>query len=152
MKSLVDSLMKQSLTLIIAGTIVIYSHSCNPGPNQLAYLQNTDSLTIHFFKPRDTLILTPENRVEISLLTETMMDGAGASEELQDTTGKMLFTQKGSLLLEVYFSTPSTGSKFGAPVFTFVQNGKTGGGRFTYKAGSFLEDAYNEMRKSSKHQ
>ena len=146
MKLLVDSLMKQYSILIIAGTFVMYFLSCNSGPNQLAYLENTDSLAIQFFKPRDTLILTPENRVEIKLFTETMMDGAGGSEDLKDTTGKMLFTQKGSLLLEVYFSTPSTGSKFGAPVFSFVQNGKTGGGRFTYKAGSLLEDIYNELR------
>jgi nitrogen fixation protein FixH len=146
MKLLVDSLMKIFFTLIIAATVVMIFLSCNSGNNQLAYLENADELTIQFFKPKDTVVLTTRKRGQIDILAETVIDGGGELVNLQDTTGRMLFTQKDSLLLEVYFSTPNTGSKFTAPVFAFGQDQHVSGGRFTYKAGSLLEEIYNELR------
>ena len=134
--------MKQFFTSII----VIVFISCNSGNKQLAYLEDADQLTIQFFKPKDTVALITQKRGQIDILAGTVMDGGGESVSLQDTTGRMLFTQKDSLLLEVYFSTPNTGSKFTAPVFAFGHNKQVSGGRFTYKAGSLLEEMYNELR------
>lgn len=138
--------MKQFFKSIIAATFVMIFVSCKSGNSQLAYLENTDQLTIQFFKPTDTIQRTTQKRGQIEVFAETVIDGGGEPGQLQDTTGRMLFTQKDSLLLEVYFSTPNTGSKFGAPVFTFGRDKNAGGGRFTYKAGSELEEIYNELR------
>jgi hypothetical protein len=146
MKLSVDSLMKQFFTSIIAATFVMIFLSCNSGNSQLAFLENADELTIQFFKPRDTVALAIRERGQIDILAGTVIDGGGELVNLQDTTGRMLFTQKDSLLLEVYFSTPNTGSKFAAPVFAFGRDKQANGGRFTYKAGSLLEEIYNELR------
>lgn len=138
--------MKIFFTSIIAATIVMIFLSCNSGNSQLAYLENADELTIQFFKPKDTVEHTTQKRGQIDILVETVIDGGGESVSLQDTTGRMLFTQEDSLLLEVYFSTPNTGSKFTAPVFASAHDQHVSGGRFTYKAGSLLEEIYNELR------
>jgi hypothetical protein len=146
MKLLVDSLMKLFFISITAATFVMIFLSCNNGNSQLAYLENADQLTIQFFKPKDTVERITQERGQIDILAGTVIDGGGEPVQLQDTTGRMLFTQKDSLLLEVYFSTPNTGSKFAAPVFAFGREKNVNGGRFTYKAGSLLEEIYNELR------
>ncbi len=150
MKLLVDSLMKLFFISITAATFVMIFLSCNNGNSQLAYLENADKLTIQFFKPKDTVERITRERGQIDILAGTMIDGSGEPVQLQDTTGRMLFTQKDSLLLEVYFSTSNTGSKFGSPVFVFGRDKSTGGGRFTYKAGSLLGEIYNQFRAKRK--
>jgi hypothetical protein len=147
MKLLVDSLMKRFFTLIIATGFLF---SCNSGQNELSYLEKADGLTLQFFKPKDTLTRATKDRGQIDILAETVIGGSGEAVSLQDTTGRMLFTQKDSLLLEVYFSTSNTGSKFGSPVFVFGRDKGTGGGRFTYKAGSLLGEIYNQFRAKRK--
>ena len=126
--------------------IVAVLTGCNSENNRPVMLKKVDSVIIHYFKGKEVESYGSSIKKQVDILAESITDAAVQKDRLPDTTGRIRFTQENNLVLEVYFTTPGTVSKFDAPVYAYEINGIVYGGRFTYKSGSLLEEFYDKLQ------
>ena len=128
--------MKHFTRSIFTAVIFITLVSCSQNKKLRTHLRGVDGLEIQFFDKSDTLTKKTADEGDINLLMDQIASD-DEQETLSDTTGRIQFMKKGSVLLEVYFT---------LPFYTYHMGQEMHGGRFTYRGGRFLDELYSELK------
>lgn len=109
------------------------------------FLSRTDKVEIEYFIFTDTLHKTIKGQKQIDIFKE-VINGKEDRELACDTTGRLLYFEGNTLLLEAYFSTPE-GSKSDNGVVTYFLKPDIYKTLFSYRAGRSIDEFFYELKK-----
>jgi hypothetical protein len=109
-------------------------------------LRNIDRVDIQFFELADTLTQTLTKQQQIDIFKE-VINGKEDRHLKCDTTGRLIYYKRDTLLLEAYFSTPVTGSKYDVGVVTYFLKPDIYKTLFTYRAGMGIDEYFYNLTK-----
>jgi hypothetical protein len=113
-------------------------------------LKDVDRLKLIFFNKGDTLSQVITNQLQIEAYKELINGKVDPKHKLKcDSTGKIEYYSKGKILLDAWFSTPTTGSRFDKPCVTYTLKPDVYSTLFSYRAGMDVDDNYYKLRSSA---
>lgn len=110
------------------------------------FLNKTDKVEIQYFSLVDTVPQTLQDSKQIDIFKE-VINGKEEKGLSCDTTGRLLYFKGDTLLLEAYFSTPSTGSRLDKGVVTYFFKPDIYKTLFTYRAGMSIDEYFYDLKK-----
>jgi hypothetical protein len=142
---------------ILPGLFFLTFFSCasvnNENKNKTHFadlLKDVDRLKLVFFNKGDTLSQVITSQLQIEAYKELINGKVDPKDKLKcDSTGKIEYYSKGNLLLNAFFSTPTTGSRFSKPCITYTVKSDVFSTLFSYRAGMDVDDNYYKLRSSA---
>lgn len=142
---------------ILPGLFFLTFFSCgsvNNGSKDKKYftdlLKSVDQLKLVFFNKGDTLSQIITDLQQIAAYKEVINGKVDFKHTLKcDSTGKIEFFSKGKLLLDAWFSTRATGSKFDKDCLTYTVKPNVFSTLFTYRSARDVDDYYYKLRSSA---
>jgi hypothetical protein len=145
--------MKKILPGLFFLVCISCSHSNYGEKNQQYFadlLKDVDQLKLIFFNKGDTLSQVITNPQQIEAYKELINGKVDTKLKLKcDSTGKIEYYSKGKLLLDAFFSTPMTGSRFDKACITYTLKPDVYSTQFSYRAGMDVDDNYYKLRSSA---
>ena len=137
--------------LFILTCISISCSSGNKGSKDQTYfsdlLKEVDRLKLVFFNKGDTLSQVITDQVQLEAYKEVINGKVDPKHKLTcDSTGKMEFFSKGKMVLDAWFSTKATGSKFPKDCVTYTVQPDVFCTMFTYRSARDVDDYYYKLR------
>jgi hypothetical protein len=142
---------------ILPGLFILTLISCSSGNNgnkDKAYfadlLNEVDQLKLVFFNKGDTLLQVITGQEQLDAYKEVINGKIDPKHKLTcDSTGKMVFFSKGKVVLDAWFSTKATGSKFPTDCVTYSIQSDVFCTKFTYRSGMAVDDYYYKLRSNA---
>jgi frataxin-like iron-binding protein CyaY len=113
-------------------------------------LKDVDKVQLKFFNHGDTLTETIADDYELAIYKELINGKRDAKLKVKcDSTGQILFFNKQSLVLNAYFSSPASGSKYTKPSVSYSEETDHFGAPLTYRSGVSIDDYYYKLRSTA---
>ena len=131
--------------------LTLFSCSRNKDKRYFAeLLKDVDRLQLKFFNHGDTLSKIIADPQEINIYKELITGKRDPRQKIKcDSTGQILFLQKGDLVLSAWFSSPASGSKYNKPSVAYGIDPDHYSALLNYRSGMDIEDYYYKLRSTA---
>ena len=135
------------LTLFSCGSI----SQKNKGKKFFAeLLQDVDKVQLKFFNHGDTLSETITDQSEINIYKELINGKRDPKQKIKcDSTGQILFFTKNDIILNAFFSSRASGSKYDKACVTYSLDPDHYGSALTGRSGQDIDDYYYKLRSTA---
>src|SRR5688572_21070492 len=126
------------LTLVSCGS---FSHK-NKGKKYFAdLLKDVDKIQLKFFNHGDTLTEAITDQTEINIYKELITGKRDPKQKVKcDSTGKILFLSRNEVVLQAWFSSRASGSKYDKACVTYSVEPETYGSALTVRSRQDIDD------------
>ena len=139
------------------GLAVLTLFSCssitqkNKGKTYFAdLLKEVDKVQLKFFNHGDTLTEAITDQSEINIYKELITGKRDPKQKIKcDSTGQILFLIKDDLVLNAYFSSRASGSKYDKACVTYSVEPDIFGSALTVRSGQDIDDYYFKLRSTA---
>jgi hypothetical protein len=113
-------------------------------------LKDVDKVQLKFFNHGDTLTGLITDQMEINIYRELINGKRDPKQKVKcDSTGQILFYSGNDLVLNAYFSSPASGSKYQKPCVSYSVEPMHYGAPLTYRSGRDIDDYYYKLRSTA---
>jgi len=113
-------------------------------------LKDVDKVQLKFFNHGDTLTETITDGEQLNVYKVLINGKHDAKLKIKcDSTGQLLFFNKENLILNAWFSSPATGSKYNQPCVSYSDEADHFGSLLTYQSGISIDDYYYKLRSTA---
>jgi frataxin-like iron-binding protein CyaY len=135
------------LTLVSCSSI---SHK-NKGKKYFAdLLKDVDKIHLKFFNHGDTLSETITDQSEITIYKELISGKRDAKQKIKcDSTGQIIYVSKNDVILQAWFSSRASGSKYDKACVTYTIDPDHYGSALTVRSGQDIDDYYYKLRSTA---
>jgi hypothetical protein len=135
------------LTLFSCGSIT----QKNKGKTYFAdLLKDVDKVQLKFFNHGDTLSEAITDQSEINIYKELITGKRDPKQKIKcDSTGQILFLTKDDIVLNAYFSSRASGSKYDKSSVTYSVEPNIYGSALTVRSGQDIDDYYFKLRSTA---
>ena len=135
------------LTLFSCGSLM----NKNKGKKYFAdLLKDVDKVQQIFFNHGDTLSETINDQQEIDIYKELISGKRDPRQKIKcDSTGQILFYNKEEILLNAYFSSPASGSKYDKACVSYSVDPDYYASVLTFRSGRDIDDYYFKLRSTA---
>ena len=135
------------LTLFSCGSIT----QKNKGKKYFSdLLQDVDKVQLKFFNHGDTLSETITDQTEINIYKELINGKRDPKQKIKcDSTGQLLFLTKNDVILNAYFSSRASGSKYDKACVIYAVDPDNYGTALTVRSGQDIDDYYFKLRSTA---
>lgn len=113
-------------------------------------LKDVDKIHLKFFNHGDTLSETITDQSEINIYKELINGKRDPKQKIKcDSTGQLLFMNKAEIILNAYFSSRASGSKYDKPCVIYSVDPDNYGSALTYRSGQDIDDYYYKLRSTA---
>jgi hypothetical protein len=113
-------------------------------------LQDVDKVKLIFFNHGDTLSETINDQREIDVYKELISGKRDPRQKIKcDSTGQILFYNKEEILLNAYFSSPASGSKYDKASVSYSVDPDHYASVLTFRSGRDIDDYYFKLRSAA---
>jgi hypothetical protein len=143
---------KVSLGLAV---FTLFSCGCmshkNKGKTYFAdLLKDVDKVQLKFFNHGDTLSEVITDQSEINIYKELITGKRDPKQKIKcDSTGQIMFLTKQDVILNAYFSSRASGSKYDKPSVTYSEETDNFGSALTIRSGQDIDDYYFKLRSTA---
>ena len=113
------------------------------GLNQNKNISKADKIEIRFYKAKKPLTYSTTEKNIVDAFKELIVKSKNNPTVKSDTTGEIIYLNKNTTLLKVYFSTHATKSKYKSPGISYNNILSS----MTYRAGMDLDEIFNNLNK-----
>jgi hypothetical protein len=139
------------------GLAVLTLFSCssvahkNKGKTYFAdLLKDVDKVQLRFFNHGDTLSEAITDQSEINIYKELITGKRDPKQKIKcDSTGQILFLTKEEIILNAYFSSRASGSKYDKACVTYTVEPEIFGSALTVRSGQDIDDYYFKLRSTA---
>ncbi|HEX6426152.1 MAG TPA: hypothetical protein VF008_00650 [Niastella sp.] len=135
------------LTLVSCGSVTQKSK----GKKYFAdLLKDVDKIHLKFFNHGDTLSETITDQSEINIYKELINGKRDPKQKIRcDSTGQILFLTKEEIILNAFFSSRASGSKYDKACVTYSVDPFNYGSALTVRSGQDIDDYYYKLRSTA---
>ncbi|WP_205513697.1 hypothetical protein [Longitalea arenae] len=135
------------LTLVSCSSI---THK-NKGKKYFAdLLKDVDKIQLKFFNHGDTLAETITDASEINIYKELINGKRDTKQKIKcDSTGQIIYISKNEIVLQAWFSSRASGSKYDRACVTYADATDHYGSALTLKGGQDIDDYYYKLRSTA---
>lgn len=143
---------KVSLGLAV---FTLFSYGCmthkSKGKTYFAdLLKDVDKVQLKFFNHGDTLSEAITDQSEINIYKELITGKRDPKQKIKcDSTGQIMFLTKEDVILNAYFSSRASGSKYDKPSVTYSEETDKFGSALTIRSGQDIDDYYFKLRSTA---
>ena len=113
-------------------------------------LKDVDKVQLKFFNHGDTLSETITDQSEINIYKELINGKRDPKQKIKcDSTGQIMFLTKEDVILNAYFSSRASGSKYDKPCVTYSLDPENYGTALTLRSGQDIDDYYFKLRSTA---
>jgi hypothetical protein len=113
-------------------------------------LKDVDKVQLKFFNHGDTLSESITDPSEINIYKELINGKRDPKQKIKcDSTGQLLFLNKEEVILNAYFSSRASGSKYDKPCVTYSLDPENFGSALTLRSGQDIDDYYYKLRSTA---
>jgi hypothetical protein len=113
-------------------------------------LQDVDKVQLKFFNHGDTLSETITDPSEINIYKELITGKRDPKQKIQcDSTGQIVFLTKEEIILNAWFSSRASGSKYDKPCVTYAVDPENYGSPLTGRSRQDIDDYYYKLRSTA---
>ncbi|THU32003.1 hypothetical protein FAM09_27860 [Niastella caeni] len=114
-------------------------------------LKDVDKVQLKFFNHGDTLSETITDQTEINIYKELINGKRDPKQKTKcDSTGQILFlTKEASIVLNAYFSSRASGSRYDKACVTYSVEPEHYGSALTVRSGQDIDDYYYKLRSTA---
>jgi len=135
------------LTLFSCGSIM----QKNKGKKFFAeLLKDVDKVQLKFFNHGDTLTESITDQSEINIYKELITGKRDPKQKIKcDSTGQILYLSKNDIILNAWFSSRASGSKYDKACVTYSLEPDNYGSALTVRSGQDIDDYYYKLRSTA---
>jgi hypothetical protein len=135
------------LTLVSCNNI---SHK-NKGKRYFSdLLKEVDKVQLKFFNHGDTLTEAITDETEINIYKDLITGKRDPRQKVKcDSTGEILFLSRNDIVLQAWFSSRASGSKYDKACVTYSVEPDTYGSALTVRSGQDIDDYYYKLRSTA---
>ena len=135
------------LTLFSCGSI---THKSKGKTYFADLLKDVDKVQLKFFNHGDTLSEAITDPSEITIYKELISGKRDPKQKIKcDSTGQILFLTKDDVILNAYFSSRASGSKYDKACVTYSVEPDNYGSALTVRSGQDIDDYYFKLRSTA---
>lgn len=113
-------------------------------------LKDVDKLRLVFFNHGDTLAETITDQSEINMYKELINGKPDPKQKIKcDSTGQIQFLNKEEIVLNAFFSSPASGSKYEKASVSYSIPPELYGASLTMRPGQDIDDHYYKLRSAA---
>ncbi|OQP51303.1 hypothetical protein A4H97_27375 [Niastella yeongjuensis] len=113
-------------------------------------LKDVDKVQLKFFNHGDTLSEAITDQSEINIYKELITGKRDPKQKIKcDSTGQILFLTKEDIILNAYFSSRASGSKYDKACVTYSVEPDIFGSALTVRSGQDIDDYYFKLRSTA---
>jgi hypothetical protein len=113
-------------------------------------LKDVDKVRLVFFNHGDTLSETITDQPEINIYKELINGKRDPKQKIKcDSTGQIQFLNKEDIILNAWFSSPASGSKFEKSCVLYSVDPDHYGAPLTFRSGRDIDDYYFKLRSTA---
>ena len=113
-------------------------------------LKDVDKVQLKFFNHGDTLSEAITDQLEIGIYKELINGKRDHKQKIKcDSTGQILFFTKNDIILNAYFSSRASGSKYDKACVTYMVDPEHYGSPLTVRSGQDIDDYYYKLRSTA---
>ena len=113
-------------------------------------LKDVDKVQLKFFNHGDTLSEAITDQSEINIYKELINGKRDPKQKIKcDSTGQILFLIKDDVILNAYFSSRASGSKYDKACVTYSVEPDNYGSALTVRSGQDIDDYYFKLRSTA---
>jgi hypothetical protein len=135
------------LTLFSCGSVT----QKNKGKKYFAdLLKDVDKVQLKFFNHGDTLSEIITDQSEISIYKELITGKRDPKQKIRcDSTGQILFLSENDIILNAFFSSRASGSKYDKACVTYSVDPENYGSPLIGRSGQDIDDYYYKLRSTA---
>ena len=135
------------LTLFSCGSIT----QKNKGKKYFAdLLKDVDKVQLKFFNHGDTLAEAITDVTEVNIYKDLITGKRDPKQKIKcDSTGEILFLSKNDVVLQAWFSSRASGSKYDKACVTYSVDPEHYGSVLTVRSGQDIDDYYYKLRSTA---
>lgn len=113
-------------------------------------LKDVDKIHIKFFNHGDTLAETITDQSEITIYKELINGKSDAGQKIKcDSTGQIIYVSKKDVIMQAWFSSRASGSKYDKACLTYAVETGHYGAALTPRSGQDIDDYYYKLRSTA---
>ena len=113
-------------------------------------LKDVDKVQLKFFNHGDTLFEAITDQSEINIYKELITGKRDPKQKIKcDSTGQILFFTKNDIILNAFFSSRASGSKYDKACVTYSLDPDHYGSALTGRSGQDIDDYYYKLRSTA---
>jgi hypothetical protein len=113
-------------------------------------LKDVDKIQLKFFNHGDTLSETITDPSEINIYKELITGKRDPKQKIKcDSTGQILFSTKEEIILNAFFSSRASGSKYDKPCVTYSVDPDNYGSALIGRSRQDIDDYYYKLRSTA---
>lgn len=113
-------------------------------------LKDVDKVQLKFFNHGDTLSEMITDHLEIDIYKEVINGHRDPKQKVKcDSTGQILFYSKDDLILNAWFSSPASGSKYAKACVSYSVEPDHYGAPLIFRSGRDIDDYYFKLRSTA---
>lgn len=113
-------------------------------------LKDVDKIQLKFFNHGDTLSETITDQSEINIYKELINGKRDPKQKIKcDSTGQILFSTNQGIILNAFFSSPASGSKYDKPCVTYSVDPYNYGSVLIGRSRQDIDDYYYKLRSTA---
>ena len=113
-------------------------------------LKDVDKVQLKFFNHGDTLSETITDQSEINIYRELISGKRDPKQKIKcDSTGQILFVTNEGIILNAFFSSRASGSKYDKPCVTYSVDPENYGSALTGRSRQDIDDYYYKLRSTA---
>ncbi|WP_207515513.1 hypothetical protein [Longitalea luteola] len=113
-------------------------------------LKDVDKIQLKFFNHGDTLAETITDPSEINIYKELINGKRDAKQKIKcDSTGQIIYVSKDDVILQAWFSSRASGSKYDKACVTYADETDHYGSALTLRSGQGIDDYYYKLRSTA---
>jgi len=113
-------------------------------------LKDVDKVQLKFFNHGDTLTESITDQSEITIYKELISGKRDPKQKIKcDSTGQILFLSKNDVILNAWFSSRASGSKYDKACVTYSLEPDNFGSALTLRSSQDIDDYYYKLRSTA---
>lgn len=113
-------------------------------------LKDVDKIQLKFFNHGDTLSEIITDQSEVNIYKELINGKRDPKQKIKcDSTGQILFLSKNDVILNAFFSSRASGSKYDKACVTYSVDPEHYGSSLTVRSGQDIDDYYYKLRSTA---
>lgn len=144
----------RNVSLGLAFLTLVSCSSVSPQKKGKTYfadlLKDVDKVQLKFFNHGDTLIEAITDETEINIYKSLITGKRDPKQRVRcDSTGQILFLSQKDIVLQAWFSSRASGSKYDKACVTYSAEPDTYGNPLTVRSGQDIDDYYYKLRSTA---